>query len=133
MFHKLLDYAEAGENVGLLLRGIKRTDVKRGQVLCKPGTIKAHSKFEAQVYVLSKDEGGRHTPFFSNYRPQLFCRTADITGVISLPEGTEMVLPGDNVTLTIELIAPVALNPGLNFAIREGGRTIGAGVASKIL
>jgi elongation factor Tu len=133
MFHKLLDYAEAGENVGLLLRGIKRTDVKRGQVLCKPGTIKAHSKFEAQVYVLSKDEGGRHTPFFSNYRPQLFCRTADITGVISLPEGTEMVLPGDNVTLTIELIAPVALNPGLNFAIREGGRTIGAGVVSKIL
>jgi len=133
MFHKLLDYAEAGENVGLLLRGIKRTDVKRGQVLCKPGTIKAHSKFEAQVYVLSKDEGGRHTPFFSNYRPQLFCRTADITGVISLPKGTEMVLPGDNVTLTIEPIAPVASNPGPNFAIREGGRTIGAGVVSKIL
>jgi len=128
MFHKLLDYAEAGENVGLLLRGIKRTDVKRGQVLCKPGTIKAHSKFEAQVYVLSKDEGGRHTPFFSNYRPQLFCRTADVTGVIYLDKDTKMVLPGDNVTLVIELIAPIALNAGLNFAIREGGKTIGSGI-----
>lgn len=133
MFHKLLDNAEAGENVGLLLRGIKRTDIKRGQILCKPGTIKAHQKFEAQVYVLSKDEGGRHTPFFSNYRPQLFCRTADITGTIYLPEDVKMVLPGDHVTLTIELIAPLALNEGLNFAIREGGRTVGAGVVSKIL
>lgn len=133
MFHKLLDYAEAGENVGLLLRGIKRTDVRRGQVLSKPGIIKAHSKFEAQVYILSKDEGGRHTPFFSNYRPQLFCRTADITGIVHLPSDVKMVLPGDNVTLTIDLISPIALNEGLNFAIREGGRTIGAGVVSKIL
>lgn len=133
MFHKFLDHAEAGENVGVLLRGIKRTDIKRGQILSKPGTIKAHQKFEAQVYVLSKDEGGRHTPFFSNYRPQLFCRTADITGIIHLPEDVKMVLPGDHVTLTIELIAPVALNEGLNFAIREGGRTVGAGVVSKIL
>jgi elongation factor Tu len=133
MFHKILEYAEAGENVGLLLRGIKRTDVKRGQVLCKPGTIKAYQKFEAQVYVLAKDEGGRHTPFFSNYRPQLFCRTADITGSIQLPENIEMVLPGDNVTLVIELIAPIALNEGLNFAIREGGKTVGAGVVTKLM
>lgn len=133
MFHKLLDIAEAGENVGALLRGIKRTDIKRGQILCKPGTIKAHREFEAQVYVLSKDEGGRHTPFFSNYQPQLFCRTADITGVIRLPEDVKMVLPGDHVTLTIKLIAPVAVNEGLKFVIREGGRTVGAGVVSKIL
>jgi len=133
MFHKLLDYAEAGENVGVLLRGIKRTDIKRGQVLCKPGTIKAYKRFEAQVYVLSKDEGGRHTPFFSNYRPQLFCRTADITGTIELPENIKMVLPGDHVNLTVELIAPIALNDGLNFAIREGGRTVGAGVVAKCL
>lgn len=133
MFHKILDYAEAGENVGLLLRGIKRTDIQRGQILCKPGTIKAHQKFEAQVYVLSKDEGGRHSPFFSNYRPQLFCRTADITGNLRLPEATKMVLPGDNVTLTIELISPIGINEGLNFAIREGGKTVGAGVVSKIL
>jgi elongation factor Tu len=133
MFHKLLDYAEAGENVGILLRGIKRTDIKRGQVLSKPGAIKAFKKFEAQVYVLSKDEGGRHTPFFSNYRPQLFCRTADITGVIQLPSDVEMVLPGDHVRLEVELISPIALNDGLNFAIREGGRTVGAGVVSKCL
>jgi elongation factor Tu len=133
MFHKILEYAEAGENVGLLLRGIKRTDVKRGQVLCKPGTVKAFHKFEAQVYILNKDEGGRHTPFFSNYRPQLFCRTADITGSIQLPENVEMVLPGDNVTLTVELIAPIALNEGLNFAIREGGKTVGAGVVTKLI
>jgi elongation factor Tu len=133
MFHKLLDYAESGENVGLLLRGIKRTDIRRGQVLCKPGSIKAHRKFEAQVYVLSKEEGGRHTPFFSNYRPQLFCRTADITGIVCLPEDIKMVLPGDHVRLTIELIAPIALNEGLNFAIREGGKTVGAGVVSSII
>lgn len=133
MLHKLLDYAEAGENVGPLLRGIKRIDIKRGQVLCKPGTIQGHTKFEAQVYILSKDEGGRHTPFFSNYRPQSPCRTADITGVAHLPAEVKMVLPGDNVGLVIELIAPVALNPGPNLATREGGRTIGAGVVSKIL
>lgn len=133
MFHKILDYAEAGENVGILLRGIKRTDVRRGQVICKPASIQAHKKFEAQVYILNKEEGGRHTPFFSNYRPQLFCRTADVTGSIQLPENKKMVLPGDHVTLTIELITPVALNQGLNFAIREGGKTIGAGVVSKLL
>jgi elongation factor Tu len=133
MFHKILDYAEAGENVGVLLRGIKRTDVKRGQILCKPGSIKAYKHFEAQIYILNKDEGGRHTPFFSNYRPQLFCRTADITGNIQLPEGVKMVLPGDNITLTIELITSIALNEGLNFAIREGGKTIGAGVVSKLI
>lgn len=133
MFHKILDYAEAGENVGVLLRGIKRTDVKRGQILCKPGSIKAYKNFEAQIYILNKDEGGRHTPFFSNYRPQLFCRTADITGIIHLPEGIKMVLPGDHITLTIELITSIALNEGLNFAIREGGKTIGAGVVSKLI
>ena len=133
MFHKLLDYAEAGENVGLLLRGIKRTDVCRGQVLAKPTTIKAAKNFEAQIYVLTKDEGGRHTPFFSNYRPQLFCRTSDVTGIITLPTEVKMVLPGDNVTIIIELLAPIALNEGLNFAIREGGKTIGAGIVSKLL
>jgi len=132
-FHKIPDYAEAGENAGLLSRGIKRENIKRGQVLCKPGAIKAHRKFEAQVYVLSKEEGGRHTPFFSNYRPQLFCRTADITGILFLPENIKMVLPGDNVNLTIESIAPIALNEGLNFAIREGGKTVGAGVVSKLI
>ena len=131
MFHKLLDYAEAGENVGLLLRGVKRTEIKRGQILAQPGSIKAFQKFEAQVYILSKEEGGRHTPFFSNYRPQLFCRTADITGTIVLPEG-KMVLPGDNLKMDIELIAPIALNEGLNFAIREGGKTIGAGVVTAL-
>lgn len=133
IFHKLLDYAEAGENVGLLLRGIKRNQVQRGQVCSAPGSVRAHNKFEAQVYILSKEEGGRHTPFFSNYRPQLFCRTADITGIIHLPDDVKLVLPGDNVTLTIELLTPVALNEGLNFAIREGGKTIGAGVVSKLL
>lgn len=133
MFHKILDYAEAGENVGVLLRGIKRTDIKRGQILCKPGSIKAYKRFEAQIYILNKEEGGRHTPFFSNYRPQLFCRTADITGSITLPENIKMVLPGDNITLTIDLITSIALNEGLNFAIREGGKTIGAGVVSKLI
>jgi len=131
MFHKLLDYAEAGENVGLLLRGVKRTEIKRGQILAQPGSIKAFQKFEAQVYILSKEEGGRHTPFFSNYRPQLFCRTADITGNIVLPD-VKMVLPGDNLKMDIELIAPIALNEGLNFAIREGGKTIGAGVVTAL-
>lgn len=133
MFHKILDYAEAGENVGVLLRGIKRTDIKRGQILCKPGSIKAYKRFEAQIYILNKEEGGTHTPFFSNYRPQLFCRTADITGSITLPENIKMVLPGDNITLTIDLITSIALNEGLNFAIREGGKTIGAGVVSKLI
>jgi elongation factor Tu len=133
MFHKLLEYAEAGENVGILLRGIKKTDIKRGQVISKPGSIKAYKKFEAQVYILSKEEGGRHTPFFTNYRPQLFCRTADITGSIKLPEEIKMVIPGDNVKITIELITPIALNQGLNFAIREGGKTVGAGVVSKLI
>lgn len=133
MFHKVLDYAEAGENVGVLLRGIKRTDIARGQILSAPKTMKAYLKFEAQIYVLSKEEGGRHTPFFSNYRPQLFCRTADITGIIYLPDTIKMVLPGDHVSLTIELIAPIALNEGLNFAIREGGKTVGAGVVTKLL
>lgn len=133
MFHKLLEYAEAGENVGILLRGIKKTDIKRGQVISKPGSIKAYKKFEAQVYILSKEEGGRHTPFFTNYRPQLFCRTADITGSIKLPEDIKMVIPGDNVKITIELITAIALNQGLNFAIREGGKTVGAGVVSKLI
>jgi elongation factor Tu len=132
MFHKFLDYAQAGENVGLLLRGLKRTDIQRGQVLCKPGTIKAFQKFKAQVYVLSKDEGGRHTPFFSNYRPQLFCRTADITGSVQLPQDIQMVMPGDHVEMEIHLIAPIALNQGLNFAIREGGKTVGAGVVLEL-
>jgi elongation factor Tu len=133
MFHKILDYAEAGENVGVLLRGIKRTDVKRGQIICKPGSTKAFKRFEAQIYILNKEEGGRHTPFFSNYRPQLFCRTADITGTVFLADDRKMVLPGDNLTLTIELITSIALNEGLNFAIREGGKTIGAGVVSKLI
>ncbi len=130
MFHKLLDYAEAGENIGVLLRGIKKTDIKRGQIISKPGSIKAYKKFEAQVYILSKEEGGRHTPFFTNYRPQLFCRTADVTGCIILPEEIKMVSPGDNVKIIIELITPIALNKGLNFAIREGGKTVGAGVVA---
>jgi len=133
IFHKVLEDAEAGENVGVLLRSIKRNEIKRGQVLCKPGSIEAFKKFTAQVYVLSKDEGGRHTPFFSNYRPQLFCRTADITGIIHLPADVNMVLPGDHIEMTIELIAPLALNVGLNFAIREGGKTVGAGVVSKTI
>ena len=133
MFRKLLDEGRAGENVGLLLRGTKREDVERGQVLCKPSSIKPHTKFKAEIYVLEKDEGGRHTPFFSNYRPQFYFRTTDITGSIALPEGTEMVMPGDNVAITIELIAPIAMEEGLRFAIREGGRTVGAGVVSEIL
>ena len=132
MFHKQLDYAEAGDNAGVLLRGIAREDVERGQVLAKPGTVTPHTKFKAQVYVLTKEEGGRHTPFFSNYRPQFYFRTTDVTGVIELPEGVEMVMPGDNVEMTVELIAPVALEKGTKFSIREGGRTVGSGVVSKI-
>jgi elongation factor Tu len=133
MFRKLLDQGQAGDNVGLLLRGTKREDVERGQVLAKPGSITPHTKFEAEVYVLSKEEGGRHTPFFSNYRPQFYFRTTDVTGAVSLPEGVEMVMPGDNVRITVELIAPIAMEEGLRFAIREGGRTVGAGVVSKVL
>jgi elongation factor Tu len=133
MFKKSLDRGQAGDNVGLLLRGLKRDDVLRGQVLCKPGTISPHTKFEAEVYVLKKEEGGRHTPFFSNYRPQFFFRTADITGNIQLKAGTEMVMPGDNTAIDIELISPVALEAGMKFSIREGGRTIGAGVVSKVV
>jgi len=133
MFRKLLDSGEAGDNVGVLLRGTKREDVERGQVLCKPGTITPHTKFEAEVYVLSKEEGGRHTPFFSNYRPQFYFRTTDVTGAVDLPEGVEMVMPGDNVKIVVSLIAPIAMEEGLRFAIREGGRTVGAGVVSKII
>ena len=133
MFRKLLDQGEAGDNAGLLLRGTKRDDVERGQVLAKPGTITPHTEFEAEVYVLSKDEGGRHTPFFNGYRPQFYCRTTDITGAVTLPEGVEMVMPGDNVKITVKLINPVAMDEGLRFAIREGGRTVGAGVVSKII
>jgi elongation factor Tu len=133
MFRKLLDSGEAGDNVGVLLRGTKREDVERGQVLCKPGTITPHTKFEAEVYVLSKEEGGRHTPFFSNYRPQFYFRTTDVTGAVDLPEGVEMVMPGDNVKIVVSLIAPIAMEEGLRFAIREGGRTVGAGVVAKIL
>jgi elongation factor Tu len=133
MFHKLLDYAEAGENAGLLLRGVKRHEVKRGQIVCLPGSVKAYESFKAKVYVLSKDEGGRSTPFFTNYRPQLFIRTADVTGAVTLPDDKEMVLPGDNVELTFNLLSPVAVEKGLNFAIREGGRTVGAGFITEIL
>jgi len=133
MFRKLLDQGQAGDNVGILLRGTKREDVERGQVLAKPGSITPHTDFTAEVYVLSKDEGGRHTPFFSNYRPQFYFRTTDVTGAISLPEGKEMVLPGDNVSITVALIAPIAMEEGLRFAIREGGRTVGAGVVAKII
>ena len=133
MFHKLLDYAEAGDNIGALLRGVDRKGIERGQVLCKPGSIKPHTKFKGQVYVLSKDEGGRHTPFFNNYRPQFFFRTTDVTGVISLPEGTEMCMPGDNVEMTVELITPIAIEKGLRFAIREGGRTVGSGAVTEII
>jgi elongation factor Tu len=133
MFRKLLDEGQAGDNVGVLLRGTKREDVERGQVLAKPGSITPHTKFEAEVYVLSKDEGGRHTPFFSNYRPQFYFRTTDVTGNVALAEGTEMVMPGDNTKLTVELIAPIAMEEGLRFAIREGGRTVGAGVVAKII
>jgi len=133
MFRKLLDEGRAGENVGVLLRGTKRDDVERGQVLCKPGTIKPHTKFESEIYVLSKEEGGRHTPFFKGYRPQFYFRTTDVTGACELPEGVEMVMPGDNVQMVVTLIAPIAMEEGLRFAIREGGRTVGAGVVAKIL
>ena len=133
MFRKLLDSGEAGDNIGALLRGTKREDVERGQVLCAPGSIKPHTKFTAETYILSKEEGGRHTPFFANYRPQFYFRTTDVTGEVSLPEGSEMVMPGDNVQLTVKLIAPIAMNEGLRFAIREGGRTVGAGVVAKII
>ena len=132
MFRKLLDYAEAGDNIGALLRGIQKTDIERGQVLAKPGTIHPHTKFKGQVYVLKKEEGGRHTPFFNNYRPQFYFRTTDVTGVISLPEGTEMCMPGDNVEMDVELITPIAIEEGLRFAIREGGRTVGSGVVIKV-
>ena len=133
MFRKLLDQGQAGDNVGVLLRGTKREDVERGQVLCKPGSIKPHTHFTGEVYVLSKEEGGRHTPFFNNYRPQFYFRTTDVTGSIVLPEGTEMVMPGDNVSITVKLIAPIAMEEGLRFAIREGGRTVGAGVVAKVI
>jgi len=132
MFRKLLDEGRAGENVGVLLRGTKRDDVERGQVLCKPGSINPHTDFEAEVYVLSKEEGGRHTPFFKGYRPQFYFRTTDVTGACELPEGVEMVMPGDNIRMNVSLIAPIAMEEGLRFAIREGGRTVGAGVVSKI-
>jgi elongation factor Tu len=133
MFRKQLDFAEAGDNAGVLLRGIAREDVERGQVLAKPGSVTPHTKFEAEVYVLSKEEGGRHTPFFANYRPQFYFRTTDVTGVIELPQGTEMVMPGDNVTITVELIHPIAIEQGTKFSIREGGRTVGAGSVSKVI
>jgi len=133
MFRKLLDQGEAGDNIGALLRGVKRDDVERGQVLCKPGSITPHTKFECEVYILSKDEGGRHTPFFNGYRPQFYFRTTDVTGSCELPEGTEMVMPGDNVQMKVSLIAPIAMEDGLRFAIREGGRTVGAGVVAKII
>ena len=132
MFRKLLDFAEAGDNIGVLLRGIQRTEIERGQVLAKPGTIHPHTKFKGQVYVLTKEEGGRHTPFFNNYRPQFYFLTTDVTGVISLPEGTEMCMPGDNVVMDVELITPIAIEVGLRFAIREGGRTVGSGVVTAI-
>ena len=132
MFRKLLDQGQAGDNIGALLRGTKKEEVERGQVLAKPGSITPHSQFEGQVYVLTKEEGGRHKPFFNNYRPQFFFRTTDVTGTIQLPEGTEMVMPGDNTTIAVELIAPIAMDEGLRFAIREGGRTVGAGVVTKI-
>ena len=133
MFRKLLDEGQAGDNVGVLLRGTKRTEVERGQVVCKPGSITPHTKFECEVYVLSKEEGGRHTPFFNNYRPQFYFRTTDVTGAVELPEGSEMVMPGDNISMTVDLISPIAMEDGLRFAIREGGRTVGAGVVSKII
>ena len=133
MFRKLLDQGEAGDNVGVLLRGTKREDVERGQVLCKPGSIKPHTEFKCEAYVLTKDEGGRHTPFFSNYRPQFYFRTTDVTGSVELPEGTEMVMPGDNIAMTVTLIAPIAMDEGLRFAIREGGRTVGAGVVATVV
>jgi elongation factor Tu len=133
MFRKLLDQGQAGDNVGVLLRGTKRDDVERGQVLAKPGSIKPHTHFTGEVYCLSKEEGGRHTPFFNNYRPQFYFRTTDVTGAIAMPEGVEMVMPGDNVQMTVKLISPIAMEEGLRFAIREGGRTVGAGVVAKII
>ena len=133
MFRKLLDEGEAGDNVGVLLRGTKRDEVERGQVLAAPGTITPHTKFSCEAYILTKEEGGRHTPFFSNYRPQFYFRTTDVTGMVNLPDGTEMVMPGDNIAMEVELIAPIAMDDGLRFAIREGGRTVGAGVVSKII
>ena len=133
MFRKLLDEGRAGDNVGVLLRGTKREEVERGQVLCKPGSITPHTKFDAEVYILSKDEGGRHTPFFKGYRPQFYFRTTDVTGECLLPEGVEMVMPGDNISLVVDLITPIAMDEGLRFAIREGGRTVGAGVVAKII
>jgi elongation factor Tu len=133
MFRKLLDQGQAGDNIGVLLRGTKREEVERGQVLAKPGSITPHTKFSAEVYVLSKEEGGRHTPFFNGYRPQFYFRTTDVTGSIELPAGTEMVMPGDNIQMTVSLIAPIAMEEGLRFAIREGGRTVGAGVVAKII
>jgi elongation factor Tu len=133
MFRKLLDEGRAGDNIGVLLRGTKREDVERGQVLCKPGSLTPHTHFEAEVYVLSKEEGGRHTPFFANYRPQFYFRTTDVTGAVDLPQGVEMVMPGDNVKITVKLIAPIAMEEGLRFAIREGGRTVGAGVVAKVI
>ena len=133
MFRKLLDQAEAGDNIGALLRGVSREEIQRGQVLAKPGSVKPHTKFTSEVYVLSKEEGGRHTPFFGNYRPQFYFRTTDVTGVIQLPEGVEMVMPGDNVAMTVELIAPIAVEKGTKFSIREGGRTVGAGSVVDIL
>jgi elongation factor Tu len=133
MFRKLLDEGRAGDNVGLLLRGVKREDIERGQVLSKPKSVMPHTKFKAEAYILTKEEGGRHTPFFTNYRPQFYFRTTDVTGVVSLPEGTEMVMPGDNVNINVQLIVPIAMEEKLRFAIREGGRTVGAGVVSKIL
>ena len=133
MFRKLLDQGEAGDNIGALLRGVDRDGIERGQVLCKPGSVTPHTKFEAEVYILTKDEGGRHTPFFANYRPQFYFRTTDVTGTVELPSGTEMVMPGDNLKFTVDLIAPIAMEDGLRFAIREGGRTVGSGVVSKIL
>jgi elongation factor Tu len=133
MFRKLLDQGQAGDNIGALLRGTKREDVERGQVLAKPGSITPHTKFKAEAYILTKEEGGRHTPFFTNYRPQFYFRTTDVTGMVQLPEGVEMVMPGDNVAMDVELIAPIAMDEGLRFAIREGGRTVGAGVVAKIV
>ena len=133
MFRKILDRGEAGDNVGILLRGIEKTDIKRGMVICKPGSVSPHTKFEAEVYILKKEEGGRHTPFHNKYRPQFYIRTTDVTGEIVLPSGTEMVMPGDNLTITVELIAGVAMSEGLRFAVREGGRTVGAGQITKLL
>ena len=133
MFRKLLDRGEAGDNVGVLLRGTKREEVQRGQVLAKPGSITPHTKFEAEAYILTKEEGGRHTPFFGNYRPQFYFRTTDVTGTITLPDGVEMIMPGDNAQISVELICPIAMDEGLRFAIREGGRTVGAGVVSKVI